>query len=78
MPFDDESALTVSYDYETHSWPEEVTERLHQFRVTLEGRVWRKLWLAVFYEHDIWKNFAQIAGNTEGGNAVSVAAYWRF
>lgn len=77
-PFGDETSITAAYNYEARSWPSSVTEKLHQLRLGLEGRVYRKLWIAGFFERDFWKNYGQVAGASEGGTAFGLAAWWRF
>ncbi|HLU47466.1 MAG TPA: capsule assembly Wzi family protein [Planctomycetota bacterium] len=70
--------MEVSYDFEEHRKLDPVTERLHQFRVTVTKTVREHLDLSVFVGYDRWRNFRQVFGDDETGAAVGCALHWYF
>lgn len=77
-PFGDETSVTAAYHHEVRSWPGPAKEKLHQLRLGVEARVYKGLWLGAFFERDFWRNYRQVAGESERGIAAGVAAWWRF
>jgi hypothetical protein len=74
----DDTILFLSYDYEEHFRHDPVEERLHQFRLGVRTRLWRRLWVTAFYQHDHWRNFRQREGDDETGDAIGLGARWVF
>jgi hypothetical protein len=71
-------SIALSYDFEQHFHLDPVEERLHQFRISFEFDLWRRLRASAFYEEDYWNNQDQVRGRSDSGRALGVGASWDF
>lgn len=66
--------VILSQNFEEHHRLDPVEEKLWQFRLGVEARVWRDLWLSAFGGVDAWDNYRQARGDRETGLVTGVGA----